>query len=134
MRNEDREMMKKIMDTERVGYAYFYPRESEGCEVYYISTSPENIANFIGSHFHDANRMAITDIVDRLILTTFGGFIADCPDQNLCMEIILILHRFRWEKKKQAKYWQLIGILQTNILQKKREWQHWQSVSQCRRF
>jgi len=88
MRKEDREMMEKIMDTERVGYAYFYPRESEGCEVYYISTTPENLANFIGSHFHDANRMTITDIVDRLILTTFGGFIADCPDQNLCLEII----------------------------------------------
>lgn len=88
MSKEDREMMEKIMDTERVGYAYFYPRESEGCEVYYISTTPENLANFIGSHFHDANRMAITDIVDRLILTTFGGFIADCPDRNLCLEII----------------------------------------------
>lgn len=88
MRKEDREMMEKIMDTERVGYAYFYPRESEGCEVYYISTTPENLVNFIGSHFHDANRMAITDIVDRLILTTFGGFIADCPDQKLCLEII----------------------------------------------
>lgn len=88
MRKEDRETMEKIMDTERVGYAYFYPRESEGCEVYYISTTPENLANFIGSHLHDANRMVITDIVDRLILTTFGGFIADCPDQSLCMEII----------------------------------------------
>lgn len=100
MKKEDIEMMQKIMDTERVGYAYFYPRESEGCEVYYISTTPENLANFIGSHFHDANRMAITDIVDRLILTTFGGFIADCPDQNLCLEIIPYLAPIQMGEKE----------------------------------
>lgn len=103
MRKEDRETMEKIMDTERVGYAYFYPRESEGCEVYYISTTPENLANFIGSHLHDANRMVITDILDRLILTTFGGFIADCPDQKLCLEIIPHLAPIQMGEKKAGE-------------------------------
>ena len=29
----------------------------------------------------------VTDMCDRLILDTYGGFINQCPDQNLCREI-----------------------------------------------
>ena len=32
--------------------------------------------------------MIITDMVDRLILDTYGGFINTWPDQKLCAEII----------------------------------------------
>lgn len=32
--------------------------------------------------------MSRTDMVDRLILDTYGGFINTCPDQKLCAEII----------------------------------------------
>lgn len=31
--------------------------------------------------------MVITDMCDRLILDTYGGFINQCPNQNLCREI-----------------------------------------------
>lgn len=103
MKKEDREMMRKIMDTGRVGYAYFYPGEREGCEVFYIATTPENIANFLGSHFYDANRMVITDIVDRLILATFGGFIADCPEQKLCKEVIPYLTPIQMGEKEAGE-------------------------------
>ena len=81
------DMMGKIMDTERMGYAYVYPSDGGAREGYLIATTPENMANFVGSHFLDAQKMVITDIADRLILDTCGGFIDTCPDQKLCMEI-----------------------------------------------
>jgi len=81
------EMMGKIMDTERMGYAYVYPSDGKARKEYLIATTPENMANFVGSHFLDAQKMVITDFVDRLILDTCGGFIDTCPDQKLCMEI-----------------------------------------------
>lgn len=81
------DMMEKIMDTERMGYAYVYPSDGGAREEYLIATTPENMANFIGSRFPDVQKMVITDFLDRLILDTCGGFIDTCPDQKLCMEI-----------------------------------------------
>ena len=76
------------MDTEQVGYAFLYPSGSGARKEYMISTTPENLANFLGSHFMDAEKMIVTDMCDRLILDTFGGFINNCPDQKLCGEIV----------------------------------------------
>ena len=84
----DKSMMERIQDSERVGYAYFYPSNGGNRQEFYISTTPENLANFLGSHYLDAERMVVTDIVDRLILDTIGGYINNCPDQELCREII----------------------------------------------
>ena len=81
------DMMGKIMDTERMGYAYVYPSDGRAREEYLIATTPENMANFVGSRFLSAQKMVITDIADRLTLDTCGGFIDTCPDQKLCMEI-----------------------------------------------
>lgn len=79
--------MEKIMDTERIGYAYVYPSDGGAREEYLIATTPENMANFIGGRFPNVQRMVITDFLDRLVLDTCGGFIDTCPDQKLCMEI-----------------------------------------------
>lgn len=86
------DMMEKIMDTERMGYAYVYPSDNSATgkghprEEYLIATTPENMANFIGSRFLGTQKIVITDILDRLILDTCGGFIDTCPDRKLCME------------------------------------------------
>lgn len=88
MTENEKGIIKKILDSEKVGYAYFYPSDGGKRQEFFISTTPENIANFLGSHFYDAEKMIITDMCDRLILDTFGGFINNCPDQNLCREII----------------------------------------------
>lgn len=80
-------MMEKIMDTERIGYAYLYPLGGGARKEYVIVTTPENLANFIGSHFYDAEKMTVTDFLDRLIVNTCGGFLDSCPDQKLCGEI-----------------------------------------------
>jgi len=91
MEEKQKNMMEKIQDGGRVGYAYYYPCNNGERQEFYISTIPENIANFIGSHYEDAEKMIITDILDRFILDTAGGFIDRCPDQELCREILSFL-------------------------------------------
>ena len=80
MAEKEQNMMDKIFDSERIGYAYLYPSDGGDRQEYFISTTPQNLAQFIGSHMYDAKRMTITDICDRLILDTCGGFIDNCPD------------------------------------------------------
>lgn len=58
------DMMHKIFESERMGYAYFYPRDGGYRQEFLISTTPENMANFLGSHFYGAEKMVITDICD----------------------------------------------------------------------
>ena len=101
------EMMGKIMDTERMGYAYVYPSDGKARKEYLIATTPENMANFVGSHFLDAQKMVITDFVDRLILDTCGGFIDTCPDQKLCMEINSHLAPIQMGEKEAVEILQL---------------------------
>lgn len=88
MEQKTSDMVQRIMDTERMGYAYLYPLEGGERKEYLISTTPENMANFIGSHFEDAEKMVITDAMDRLLVDTIGGFLDTCPDQNLCRKMI----------------------------------------------
>lgn len=88
MKKEDMKQVEKVLDTELVGYAFLYPSGSGARKEYMISTTPENLANFLGSHFMDAEKMIVTDMCDRLILDTFGGFINNCPNQKLCGEIV----------------------------------------------
>lgn len=88
MNQKEKQMVEQIMDTETIGYAYLYPAAGGQRKEYLISTTPENLANFVGSHFVDAEQMVVTDMLDRLILDTTGGFLNRCPDQNLCREIL----------------------------------------------
>ena len=101
------EMMGKIMDTERMGYAYVYPSDGKARKEYLIATTPENMANFVGSPFLDVQKMVITDFVDRLILDTCGGFIDTCPDQKLCMEINSHLAPIQMGEKEAGEILQL---------------------------
>ena len=87
MKKEEEEMLERIFDTETIGYACLYPAGGGMRQESVVATTPENLANYIGSHFHDAEKIVITDMCDRLILNTYGGFINQCPDQNLCREI-----------------------------------------------
>ena len=100
MKKEDREMMEKIFATEKVGYAYLYPQEGQGREEFYLSTTAENMANFVGSHIYDAEKIIITDVCDRLILDTIGGYLNNCPDQKLCGEVISFLAPIQMGEKE----------------------------------
>lgn len=83
-----REKVEQILDQGNVGYAYFYPSNGTEVKVFVFNMTPENIANFLGSHYLDASKMILTDQADRLILDTFGGFINCCPDQDLCAKVV----------------------------------------------
>lgn len=87
MKKEDNEMMSKIFETECVGYAYLCLKNGGELKEDFISTTAENIANYVGSHMYDTKKIIITDMCDRLILDTFGCFINSCPDQKFCMEV-----------------------------------------------
>lgn len=103
MAEKEKSMVEKILDTERAGYAYFYPSDGGNRQEFFISTTPENMANFLGSHLYDAEKMIITDMVDRLILDICGGFINTCPDQKLCAEIIPYLAPIQMGEKETGE-------------------------------
>lgn len=93
------DMVNRIMDTGRMGYACVYPSDGdtmgEGIpmekgnprEEYLIATTPENMADFISSH-HDAQRITVTDIADRPLLDVGGGFINGSPGPGIRTKII----------------------------------------------
>lgn len=87
MEKKDIEQVQRVMDGSHVGYAYLYPKDDERQE-YVFNMTPGNIANFIGSHQFDAEKMILTDMLDRLILNTVGGFIDSCPNQELCRKVL----------------------------------------------
>lgn len=84
-------MEKEILDREHVGYAYIYPLDGSSRQEYVFDMTPENVANFIGAHQHDADKIVLTDIMDNLIMDTTGGFILNCSDQNLCGRVLPLL-------------------------------------------
>lgn len=87
MKQEDIEKVEKVeqaIDGFNVGYAYLYPNDDSARQEYVFDMTPENIANFLGSHQFDAEKIVLTDMLDRLILDTTGGFINNCPNQELC--------------------------------------------------
>lgn len=100
MKKETIEMMDRIMDSERMGYAYLYPNDGSERKEYLISTTLQNMANFIGSHPYDAEKMIITDMCDRLLLDTAGGFLDNCPNQDLCRELIPLLAPIQMGEKE----------------------------------
>ena len=83
-----REKVEKIMEDGNVGYAYLYLNNSVLGEGFVFSMTPENIANFLGSHFLEARKMILTDLSDRLILDTYGGFVDHCQDKELLVKIL----------------------------------------------
>ena len=46
-----REKVEKILDDEKMGFAYLYPNDGMPRQEYVFAMTPENMANFIGSHF-----------------------------------------------------------------------------------
>lgn len=65
---------------------YVYGLEGQRQE-YYFENSPSNIASFIMLKKEHADKMILTDMLDKLVLDTFGEFINRCSDQKLLQEI-----------------------------------------------
>lgn len=99
-----REKVEKIMDEGNVGYAYLYPSNNTARQEFVFSMTPENIANFLGSHFLNARKMILTDLADRLILDTYGGFIDHCQNRELLHDIIGLLTPIQMGKTKPTEF------------------------------
>lgn len=91
MTEKEKEAVEQVMEGYRVGYAYLYPMEGIERQEYVFDMTPENIANFIGSHLYDTQKIILTNMLDRLILNTAGGFIDSCPNQELCKQVVAAL-------------------------------------------
>ena len=80
----------ELMEDGNLGYAYVYKQGDQGMHTdYMFKMTAENIANFIGKNAYSADKIIMTDMCDSLICESiYGGFIMNCPDQNLCREII----------------------------------------------
>lgn len=85
-----REELYELMEDGNLGYACVFKREDQGMHTdYMFKMTAENIANFIGKNAYTADKIIVTDMCDNLICeSVFGGFLINCPDQNLCREII----------------------------------------------
>ena len=104
MKQEDIEKVEQAIDGFYVGYAYLYPNDGSARQEYVFDMVPEKIANFLGSHQSDAEKIILTDMLDRLILDTAGGFINNCPNQELCKNIILLLVPIQMREKEVAEF------------------------------
>ena len=87
------EELYELMEDGNLGYVCVYKQRDQGMHTdYMFKMTAENIANFIAKNAYSADKIIITDMCDSLICESiYGGFIMNCPDQNLCREIILHL-------------------------------------------
>lgn len=112
------DMVNRIMDTGRMGYACVYPSDGEAMgggnpmgkenprEEYLIATTPENMADFIGKHC-DAHRITVTDVADRLILETSGGLINGSLEPGMRTKIISRLAQIQKGEKPAGEVLQI---------------------------
>ncbi len=62
------EKMQKLFDQKNQGYAYIYPQGLEQWnERCFLSLTPKNIANFINDRAFTAQKITMTDMLDRLV-------------------------------------------------------------------
>lgn len=106
MNDKERKEVETMLESSdgHIGYAYLYPRDGSARQEFVFEMTPGNIANFIGSHSYDAEKIVLTDVLDRLILETAGGFIDRCPDQNLCCQIIPTLAPIQMGEKEAQEF------------------------------
>ena len=96
-RKEQTIVEKEIPGREHAGYAYIYPLDGGARQEYVLEMTPENIANFIGAHQYDAEKIILTDMLDNLILDTAGGFIMNSAQTRSCAaESCPCWRRSRW--------------------------------------
>jgi len=64
------------------GYVYQDGKRKE----YWFDGEPQNIASFLMLH-GEADRVVLTDMMDMLVLNTYGFFIDSCPDKELLEKV-----------------------------------------------
>ena len=100
------EIVNRIMDTGRMGYAYVYPSDGSAREEYLVSTTPENLADFISSH-RDTHRITVTDIADRPLLDISGGLVNGNPGSGVRTKILNRLAKIQTGDKAAGEVLQI---------------------------
>lgn len=100
---EQEDLINRIFDSGMIGYAYLTPMDGGCRQEFVLSTTPESMSDFLGQHQFDSSEIVITDMMDRLVLNTFGGFINQCPNQQLCREMIKHLAPVQMGEKKAGE-------------------------------
>ena len=93
MNEETREKVERLYEQGNLGYAYIFPKGSTYWnEKLMFQLIPEDIANVVMSNAYTAEKVVVTDMADNLVCNSmFGGFLDQCPNQNLCKEIVSVL-------------------------------------------
>lgn len=104
MTKNDMEAIEKILDGNQVGYAYLYPSDGSERLEYVFDMTAENMASFIGQHQLGVKAVMLTDMCDRLILDTVGGFLNNCPNQELCKKLLSLLPPIQMGEKEVEEF------------------------------
>jgi hypothetical protein len=85
-----RDELYELMEDGNLGYACVFKKDDHDIHTdYMFKMTAENIANFIGKNAYTADKIIMTDMCDQLVCeSVYGGFLMNCPDQNLCREIV----------------------------------------------
>lgn len=81
----EKEALTELLKKELI-IGYVYGLDGKRQE-YCFEKSPSSIASFIMLKKEHADKIILTDTLDRLVLDTFGEFINRCPDLKLLQEI-----------------------------------------------
>ena len=118
------DLVNRIMDTGRMGYAYVYPSDGETMgeeqpmgekspigernlrEEYLVATTPENLADFISSH-RDAHRITVTDIADRFLFDVSGCVINGNPGPGVRTKILTRLAQLQTGEEADGEVLQI---------------------------
>ena len=80
MTQDDIEMIEKIMDSGKMGYAYLFPSDGGETKGYLVSIQPQNIAEFVNCYSQEGMRIIITDMAERPVIEVHGAKIEVCTD------------------------------------------------------
>lgn len=83
MTQDDIEMIEKIMDSGRMGYAYLYPEDGRETKGYMVSTQPKRLADFVNCYSQKGMRIIITDMAERPVMEVHGTKIEVCTNLKL---------------------------------------------------
>lgn len=103
MTKEEIQMMNDIIDTECVGYAYAYLRNGAKRKEYFLSLKPEYLAGFIAEYGMHADRMMITDMVDREVVSTRLWFLERCANDAFRNDLTKYLEPIQMGDEKAGK-------------------------------
>lgn len=87
MTRREMQMVERVQDGWHVGYAYLYPANGSQKKEFVFDMVPENIASFIYRNQHEARKIEITDMRDRLIFRIDTNGNSSCRDRDFCQQV-----------------------------------------------